>query len=1104
MKPKICVMDKLCLISTRKKAYKYLIVSLLLFFTFQFPTVQAQNPQRLEGSVIDSGNSQFLVGATITFRGKVVGQTRNDGSFDFKTADTSGNFSVSYIGYISAHVIFGQYKHGPFRITLSPNQNTLNEVVVSTGYQTVPKERTSGSFDQIDNKVINRSTGSNIIDRLNGVTSGLRFNNDANPNVATGSADRYLGINIRGVSTLSGNVTTDPLIVLDNFPYEGNISNINPNDIESITVLKDAAASSIWGARSGNGVIVITTKKGRKNQKLSIELNSTVTFLNKPNLFYDRKYLPSSDYIDLEANLYKKGYFDNWTTDTYDQPAVSPVIDLLAAAQASTITSAQANAQINSLRSLDVRNDYEKYIYRSTATQQYSVGLRGGNDQNAYTMSVGYDNDPSQLVRNEFNRITVNAQNTYTPISILSITTGINYSRNNTALNNNLSYGSGIAVGGPISGIYPYAQFANASGNHLPIVKDYRQSYVAGALDNGLLDWSYRPLDELALADNTTKVNDLILNVGATYKFLKHWSMSLQYQNENQVVENRNYESQGTYAARNLINEFTIITPGAAPTYQVPEGGILNLVHNQLTSNNIRGQINYDQTFGGKNEIIGLIGAELRQLTNTGYTRNSLGYNDEFGTSNEVLDFYDYLHINPGGDNSIPAPDGSVTGTTNRYISYFSNIAYTYNDKYTFTLSGRKDGSNIFGVKTNDRVTPLWSAGGVWDVSKEDFYKFGWLPRMRLRATYGYNGNVYNGSAYVTGNYSTSSLTGTPAIYNLTAPNPLLSWEKVKNINFGLDLATRNNRVSATIEYFIKDGTDLIENVPLYTSTGFLSFYGNAASTSTKGLDIFLTTRNIVGKFQWITNVLFSTLNDKVTKYDEPLTNTTIQSSYGVPIIGHSINSIFSYKWAGLDPSNGDPQGYLFGKVSKDYTSIINNYNPDSLKYNGSSRPTIYGSLRNDFSYQGFTLSANIGFEFGYVIRRPSTSLNAADIISVSGSQNIDYQQRWQKSGDENMTSVPSIVYPSNTNRNTFYQYSSTLVTNADNIRLSDIRLAYELNKKNIPALPFQKIEVFGYASNLGIIWRANKYGIDPDLSPSNPHPVPTPFTLALGFNAIF
>ena len=1087
-----------------KKSILFSVLALLcLFFK-----ANAQTHYLLKGRVTDSVTNNSLYGATIKTKlneGPAV--TNNRGEFSLNVMKPSGILIVSYIGFQTIEVPYTSAGTDEVVIRLSESKSTLKEVtIVSNGYQTLPKEQVTGSIDQIDNALINRSTDPNILNRLNGITSGLRFNGLASNTVATGSGDRYLGINIRGVSTLNGNVSTDPLIVLDNFPYEGNISNINPNDIESITILKDAAAASIWGARSGNGVIVINTKKGRRYQKMTVDINSNVTVQNKSNLFYDRNFLNANDYINVESNLFKQGYFDSYLSDTQDAPPVSPVVDILSNQRNGVLSAADATAQINALRNNDVRNDYEKYIYRKAIQQQYSVGLRGGTNQNTYSLSIGYDNDQNGLVRNNFSRVTINALNTYSPIKNLEITTGINYSQNKTGLNNTLYYGNGISVGQPVAGIYPYAQFADANGGHLAVVKNYSSDYVNSAVGNGFLDWHYRPLDELNLADNYTKVNDLVLKADVKYKFASFLNAQVQYQNENQSVKNNRYQSKDTYAARDLINQFTIITPGASPTYQVPVGGILDLGDYNLLSNNFRGQLNFNQNFNEKNNISAIVGTEIRQLKNTGYTRRSYGYDDQFGTSNNALDFYDYFVTNPNGYSQIPTPDGTVTGTTNRFVSYFANAAYTYDSRYTLTLSGRKDGANIFGVKTNDKVTPLWSAGIGWDVYKESFYKVSWLPYLKARLSYGYNGNVYNGSAYVTGNYTTSPITGAPTILNLTAPNPNLSWEKVKNINAGIDFETKNRVLSGSIEYYVKSGRDLIENVPLATSTGFLSFYGNAASTSTKGFDVTLNSKNLNGTFKWSTTVLFSTLKDKVEEFNVNYDNTTLPGSQsgGFPAIGKSLYGIYSYKWAGLDPANGDPQGYLNGKISKDYTGILANFNPDSVKYNGSARPAIYGSIRNDLGYKNFSLSVNISYEFGYVFRRSSTSINYADIISSPYSQNIDYSQRWQQLGDEKLTNVPSVIYPSNVNRNTFYQYSSALVGNAANVRLQDIRLSYELTKANWKGLPFSSLQLYTYASNLGIIWRANKYGIDPDISTISSHGYPNPFMIAFGFSAHF
>lgn len=1051
-------------------------------------------------TVTDSAGRQ-LVGARVANMVTKEGRaTKADGTCTFPSPQINESYEVSYMGYITQTFIY--QGNNSIRIVLKATSIQIDEIrVVSNGYQDLPRERATGSYVKIDNELLNRNNGTSVIDRLTGVVSGMLPNGFGTRTVSGGLQNRSLGIDIRGTSTLSSSVATDPLIVVDNFPYEGNLSNINPNDIESITVLKDAAAASIWGARSGNGVIVITTKKGRKNQPMTVDIAGNITIQDRPDLRYDRNYLPSSAYIDAERQLFEKGYYNANLANTTIYPAVSPVVDILARQRSGNLTQAQANAQIDALRSIDVRKDYDSYIYQKALKQQYSVSMRGGSSQNSYSFSVGYDQNQDDLIRNGFDRLTINALNVYSPNSKLDITAGINYSQNYTYMHNRLSWGSGIQVGGTVSGLYPYAQLADADGTPLTVTRERSTAYLNSNATKGLMDWTYRPLEELAIADNKIKVSDLLLKVSTRYKFTSYLNAEVQYQNERQQLDGRNYQDIKSYDVRNRINRFTVIDPATgAAKYQFPQGSILNTTGNDLLIHNGRLQLNFDKRFGTAHQVTAIGGAEIRKLSGTGNTREIFGYNDQFGTAISNLNYADFLPVNPSGTDRLPTPNNSITGTENRYISYYANAGYTYDELYTFTLSGRKDGSNIFGVKTNDKVTPLWSAGLGWTISSEKFYKIAWLPYLKARFSYGYNGNVYQGSAFVTGTYSTSTLTGLPIIGTLTAPNPYLSWEKVKNINAGLDLTAFGDQITATLEWYRKDGVDLIDNIPLFPSSGFTSYTGNAASTTTRGIDLTLTSRNVKGLFNWSTTVLLSTVYDRVTKYNTTINNTWFRSISGSPVVGKSLFGLYSYAWAGLDGSNGDPQGMLDGKVSKNYTGIINNYQPDSLVYSGTQRPTIHGSVRNDLTFRGVSLSVNVIYKLGYHFRRASTALNLPN--AIGGGQHLDYLQRWQKPGDENSTDIPSVIYPSDSNRDVFYQYSSKLIERGDHIRIQDVRLGYQLDRTKWHHLPFKRLQLFTYASNLGIIWRANKLGLDPDVLSLGYHNSPNPFTIAFGINA--
>ncbi|GLU57218.1 SusC/RagA family TonB-linked outer membrane protein [Dyadobacter frigoris] len=1060
----------------------------------------------VKGKIIAAENSQPLTGATVRLRGGQSGTTSDaTGIFSLAVPANSAHLVVSFIGYRSIDTLVVLPLQKQLILSMRQDAAVINEIAV-TGYQSIPKERATGSFVHIDNELVNRRVSTNILDRLDGISSGLQFNSSVSTAKNTNPLGRNLGIRIRGESTLADGtqVSRDPLIVLDNFPFEGNLDNINPNDVESITILKDAAAASIWGARAGNGVIVIVTKKGKANQPVKFEFNTNMTISNKPNIRYDQSFLKSAGYLDAEQYLFSKGYFDADLVNTSNRPPISPAVQAMAMTRAGTI-SQQLDSQLDDLRSVDVRNDFEKYVYQKAVKQQYSLGLRGGTQNATYHLSAGYDKNVASATGNDYHRFTVNSLNTYSPVKGLTITAGLNYSTNKTTENNYQNQYGSISVGGKYTDLFPYARLADENGSALAIVKNYNDAYTTSALSLGFLDWKYRPLDEIALADNSTSASDLILKAAVSYAFNKSLRAEVQYQNERQLIAGNNYHNQETYYARDLINRFSVRSSSGAFTYAVPKGGVLEFSEANYNANNLRAQLNFDRNFGQKHVVRAIAGAEIRQLKTTGFNRLSYGYSDETGIAVNNLDFSQNLPTNPSGSARISYPDGNVSGFTNRFVSYYANGSYTFDRRYTVTLSGRRDGANIFGAKTNDRITPLWSAGAGWDISSEGFYHIGWLPYLKLRGSYGTSGNVYQGSIYVKGNYLSSDLTGALFINNITAPNPELKWETIKTVNLGLDFGILKDRISGTAEYYIKKGKDLIQNQPLAPSAGFSFFYGNSAATQTRGIDLTLRSNNLIGTFKWSTTFLVSHLADKITRFDAKMTAASMQgtNSGRVGVVGKPIYGLYSYKWTGLDPSTGDPQGYLNGEVSKNYGGIINNFAADSLIYHGSAVPTWFGSIRNDFSFRRWSLSVNLVYKMGYFMRRPGTSINYAEVLS--GFAHQDFENRWQNPGDEQHTSVPSMVYPSNTQRNTFYRYSQALVEKADQLRLQDIRLAYSLAGKTKKNLHFDNAQLYLYANNLGLLWKANKLGLDPDyVNVSQRHLLPNPFSLSLGLRAEF
>jgi TonB-dependent starch-binding outer membrane protein SusC len=1031
-------------------------------------------PITITGKVINE-ERQPVPGATITIKGtnkKTIANT--NGEFTIHDAKFTDTLIITAIGYETDTYSIDHSPltiNRPFTIMLKRKIVSLGEVIISTGYQEIAKERATGAFEKIDPALISRNTSSNILERLEGVSSIYfdRRNGSVNP------------VTIRGRSTIFGNA--GPLIVVDNIPYDGDINHLDPNDIESVTILKDAAAASIWGVRAGNGVIVLTTKKGSFNKKPSLEISSNIIIGEEPNLFYAPA-MTSADFIDMETMLFNKGLYNADINNTTNRPPLTPVVELLLKRRNGLITAQDSASAMGNMKTHDLRNDYARYFYRSSFTQQYMLTSSGGASRITYRISAGLTKNLSDNIRSSSQRVNLRSQTLFIPVKQLEINTIISY----TGFKTTPGGMSNISITGSRTA-YPYAQLANDAGDHLVVIKDYRLSYIDTAGAGKLLDWKYRPLDELDFADNGSRSNELRLNTSIKYTFIKDLSAELRYQFEKQSVTRENYYSQQTYFARNLINKF--YNPNATNKYGIPLGGILDEYSSDLISHSARAQLNYKRTWNAIHDIVLLAGTEIRELQTSSYTFRTYGYDDDrltYGAVNwsATLPVYNNL----GNAQLIPNPASFDEGTL-RFVSLFANGSYTYKSKYILSASIRKDASNIFGVNANRKWIPLWSAGLAWKPSGQ----------LKLRAAYGYNGNTDNSlSAFTTITYFSSAMfTSLPYARVNNPPNPELRWERQSVLNIGADFNTKNKRIEGSLDLYIKNGKDLIGNSPVEQTTGVQSpqltftYRGNVAAMRGKGLELQLTTINITRPLTWRTILLFNYATAKVTKYYRTDLNASAYLNAGLsinPVIGKPLYTIYSYQWAGLDPATGDPLGLIDKQPSKDYTALLN-VTVDNLDYHGSAIPAVFGSLRNEWEYKNFALSCNIMYKLGYYFRRSSINYNSLLANWVTHS---DYEKRWQKTGDELSTSVPSFIYPNpSVNRDNFYSSSSVLVEKGDHIRLQDIAVSYTFKKP--------QLKIYAYINNIGIIWKANRSGLDPDY-PAGGFPLPA--TYSFGFKTTF
>ncbi|WP_312362420.1 SusC/RagA family TonB-linked outer membrane protein [Sphingobacterium sp.] len=1062
---------------------------LLLITSFISISLYAQ--ERITGRILTAGDSTPVVGVSVSLQGtNITVSTNSKGDFTILSMDKAiAVLLVNHVGYEPTNVAVNLPQREVLTISLTSYTRLLDEVeVVSTGYQRIPKERATGSFATVSNELFNQQVGTDVLSRLPAIANSMVMDNGRQ-----GPPQMM----IRGLSTISG--PKDPLIIVDNFPYEGDITNINPNIVENITILKDASASSIWGARAANGVIVITTKTGNFNTPISLDFNSNVTISVKPDLGYIRQ-MSSNDYIDMEQELFSRNFY-NSQINSSSRPVISPVVELLNKARNGIITPEQAKQQIDALRTVDVREQFDRYMYKPSVNQQYFLSAQGGADKLSWTSSVGYDHNKSNLGAT-YQRANIRFQNSYRPIKQLSLTTGLYYSQTQ---NKSGRYGyNNVSMKG--NSFVPYMQIADFDGDALSVPKSYRQSYIETVGDGKLLDWNYYPLTDWQYDKSDRKSSDILATATLDYQIFKGLNASANYQFERQFGLSTNLAEENSYMARDYINRFTQIVDGS-PVYIVPRGAILNKGNNLLNANNLRGQLNFDNAFGQHN-ITAITGAEFRSVNINGHQERYYGFNPNNLTTAGV----DYTKAYPNfitKRNAFIQRNQSLSERTTRFVSYFANIGYTFDNRYTLSASARRDASNLFGLKTNDQWNPFWSAGLAWKASNEKFYSFDFLSYLNLRATYGFSGNV--NPAMVAANtitYSSNNsiFNGNPMAWFNNYYNPLLKWETSKMLNLAIDFRTKSNRVTGSVEYYHKKGENLFGVAPLDYTTGVDPYMTrNVASMDGKGLDIEVKSVNIDRVLKWQTILNLSFYNDKVLEYQ---IERTLASEYisatDVPISGingNPVYAIYAYRWAGLDPDNGEAQGYLNGEISKDYTSITGTgTNIEDLEYFGSAIPTKFGSLINAINYKNFNLQFGISFKFGYWFRR--NSINYTDLFS-DWRGHSDYELRWQQSGDEINTNVPVNPYSTDYNRDGFYNGSSVLVEKGDHIRLQYINLAYDFKILNNAGRGIKNLQIFLNANNLGLLWKANKSGIDPDFN-IGLNTLKTPVNYAIGIRAKF
>ncbi|OFY42927.1 MAG: hypothetical protein A2X18_02205 [Bacteroidetes bacterium GWF2_40_14] len=949
------------------------------------------------------------------------------------------------------------------------NENVLLQNVVVTGYQSISKDRAAGAVSIMNASEIQSRPSINLASAMDGMFTGLRVYGE-------GGSEKFT---IRGIGTMTMGIS-NPLVVVDGFAVEDGLNSINPNDIETVHVLKDASAASIWGARSSNGVIVITTKRAKKG--LHVKFNSFLSIQDKMDLAYANPIASSADALRWERYLWD--YDKTWPSfsisrdvDGNNNP-VTLGITLLNMRDLGRISQSEFNQKWSALEQTDYKDDVYKYIIQNPITQNYDVSVNGTSEKNQYIFNIRYTQDQSNFKDNSNRDILTNFRNIYnvTPWLDFNFSIMTRFSRSNN---------SGASLS-DIKSMSPYERLVDDSGDDAVMVGSHYQEFVDAVDGIFPKDWNYNLLREIRNREILSKQNILRLQSSLTFKLIKGLTYETKFQYEQYKTENSSYYSEDSYYVRDQINKWVDYDEPNKKILKryVPDGGQLLKSYGNTSAFNFGNQLKYNQEFG-KHQITAGLFSEISSKVNESYGSPTVyGYDPDLLTS-QVPEIYYPIHSYWGATTyTMNGMDANMRYTDDRFFSVLGNGAYTYNQKYSLTGSFRIDASNLIVKDPKYRYAPFWSVGVNWKADKEDFIKqTNVFDRLNLRFSYGHTGNVVTTTSFV-------PLVSMMGVYPPTGAeyatindygNPTLTWERTKIANLGVDFVLRSPKISGTIELYNKHGVDIVGEIDLPRLTGTTLQEFNTAEILNRGVELSVN-YDFLPKSSWL-----SWLTRLNFTYNKSEVLSLKRVSYSASSIktphfeeGQPVGAIYSYKYLGMNTEN---LPYMQGIGENTWT--FNNVAPSTndhrqyMIYSGSTQPTTMIGWQNTISAYGFNLSVYLTGEFGHIFRRPTFDYPILTNSKVTSTLHKDVKGVL----DNISKDIPTM--PSNTETNLlawggYAQYLNTTIENASNIRLQEINLSYNLPAKLISTIGFSDIKLYCQVRNVGLLWTANKKGLDP------------------------
>ena len=1056
-----------------------------------------QEPQQVTvtGRITDTGGNP-LVGATVIVLGTTQGVASGaNGEFSLRFTPREGTIlRFSFIGMKEVQVPYtGQTN---LVVRMEEIANEIEQVVV-TGYQTIAREKVTGAVSTITAEELGERYTANLLDNLEGRVAGLMVYNG--------------GMQIRGTGSIYAD--RNPLLVIDGMPVEGRIEDINPYDIENITVLKDAAAAAIYGARASNGIIVITTKRAKEIGKVNVDVSVNYTLYEKRNLnYHDNFYMNPREQVEMEMKTWQNYFFDDAVTSgsavTGTETSIksgyistTPIRYAYYQLATGAISQSQFDMQMEEYKNNNFAKEYADHILRNRFLQQYNVAVRNRAENFTSNLVLNYRHDNMGMINTYNDRFSAFYKGGYTMTPWLTINFGADMAFGKEKENNSQFAANPFNVPAYISLFNDDGSYNYYSASHSNI---YHRQWES---EPGLRYNGFNHLDEMenGYDETLTKRLNTRLQAELVFKVMNGVNVNTQFVYEADRTNRSSYSQAESYLMRMMRNAYTTKS-GATYSYLIPEhGGKLTTRDTRGDHWTARGQLNFNRTFHDKHSIDFLAGLEFRQTYSKGTDGLMLGYDDQLQSHATLAVNYPYLesltYTTFYGSNYpakqffytpyIASGIRPVREQRHRYGSGYANLTYTYNNRYNLFASYRSDYADIYGLDTEFRGKPLWSVGASWNTDREAFMKdVSWINMLKLRFSYGVTGNIYQGAtSFLTATTGTiNSTTGQPISVVSSPANPELKWEQTATTNIGLDFHLLRSRVRGSVDWYYKRGTDIFANKLLEDSKGFASMAMNAASLKNNGIEVMLAldwfrTGN-PGGFAWTTSGTFAYNKNKITDVDTPATraNQLVSTPYK---IGYPVSALFSYRFAGI---SDDGVNFLYWKgdvtdpsaedIKVNSISSSSPNIPEILVYSGQSDPKYSVAMENKFRFRDFSLNTMMVYYGGHKMRMRQVGQGGKNSLPY-GPIDIAYLNSWTP--DNMNTTVPGYGQYGSSSPSSEYQSLDVFVQSGDFLKIRNIVLGYDVPRTFLSKVGLTKATLNFQIDNPKALYIANDQGIDPE-----------------------